>query len=235
MDSSCASTSTFEKPSAPSMTSMQRPLSIQVSGRLLRNYGGTVHDKSRALLQTPMPGYATMPDGKGAAVSQTCLSSSMGATACSSWQSLGHPLLCRWLVPLLQRLARDTQAFGPGEEPNHVLLNAYMPGQGIMAHQDGPLYHPGACILSLSSPTVMHFTRKGPDPGDHMRHPNEQTITSGSIGWVCHHNATGQTVRSSVEATGMQLDMRAFDAGKLARQMRAWAIPVCFACLHQSA
>ena len=78
--------------------------------------------------------------------------------------------LCRWLVPLLQRLARDTEAFGPGKEPNHVLLNAYMPGQGIMAHQDGPLYHPGACIVSLSSPTVMHFTRKGPDPGDCTTH-----------------------------------------------------------------
>ena len=78
--------------------------------------------------------------------------------------------LCRWLVPLLQRLARDTQAFGPGEEPNHVLLNAYMPGQGIMAHQDGPLYHPGACIVSLSSPTVLHFTRKGPNPGDCTKH-----------------------------------------------------------------
>lgn len=72
----------------------------------------------------------------------------------------------RWLQPLLQRLARDTQIFGPGRDPNHVLLNAYKPGQGIMPHQDGPLYHPGVCILSLGSPTVMHFTRKSSSGGN---------------------------------------------------------------------
>ncbi|CAL5225806.1 g8583 [Coccomyxa viridis] len=70
-----------------------------------------------------------------------------------------------WLEPLLQRLSRDTQVFGPGQQPNHVLLNAYKPGQGIMPHQDGPLYHPGVCILSMGSPTVMHFTRKCPQGG----------------------------------------------------------------------
>ena len=74
----------------------------------------------------------------------------------------------RWLEPLLQRLAVDTQVFGPEQAPNHVLLNAYGPGQGIMPHQDGPLYHPGVCILSLSSPTVMHFTRKGMQGGERL-------------------------------------------------------------------
>lgn len=32
---------------------------------------------------------------------------------------------------------------------NHVLVNEYQPGQGIMAHQDGPLYTPAVAILSL--------------------------------------------------------------------------------------
>ena len=30
--------------------------SLQVSGRRLKNYGGTVHDRSKALLQAPTPG-----------------------------------------------------------------------------------------------------------------------------------------------------------------------------------
>ncbi|BDA47812.1 Alpha-ketoglutarate-dependent dioxygenase alkB homolog 6 [Coccomyxa sp. Obi] len=94
---------------------------IQVSGRRLRNYGGTVHEKLGCLLQSPVP---------------------------------------NWLQPLLQRMAQETGAFGPGEEANHVLLNAYRPGEGIMPHQDGPLYHPGVCILSLAAPAVMRFTRK---------------------------------------------------------------------------
>ena len=71
---------------------------------------------------------------------------------------------CSWLQPLLQRLARDTGAFGAAQElPNHVLLNAYLPGQGIMPHQDGPLYHPGVCIVSLGAPAVIRFTRKRSD------------------------------------------------------------------------
>ena len=44
-------------------------------------------------------------------------------------------VLRSWLQPLLMRLAEDTQAFGPGLEANHVLLNAYRPGEGIMPHQ----------------------------------------------------------------------------------------------------
>ena len=41
---------------------------------------------------------------------------------------------------------------------NHVLVNEYAPGQGIMAHQDGPLYHPCVAIISLGAPTVFRFT-----------------------------------------------------------------------------
>ncbi|KAK9907716.1 hypothetical protein WJX75_008717 [Coccomyxa subellipsoidea] len=94
---------------------------IKVSGRRLRNYGGSVHEKLGVLLQTPIPS---------------------------------------WLQPLLKRLAADTEAFGPGQGANHVLLNAYSLGEGIMPHQDGPLYHPGVCIQSLGAPAVMRFTHK---------------------------------------------------------------------------
>ena len=41
--------------------------------------------------------------------------------------------------------------------PNHCLINEYEPGQGIMPHQDGPLYHPTVAILSLGSHTVFNF------------------------------------------------------------------------------
>ncbi|GAB4816066.1 hypothetical protein N2152v2_003112 [Parachlorella kessleri] len=44
---------------------------------------------------------------------------------------------------------------------NHVLVNAYLPGEGIMPHEDGPLYHPAVCILSLGSPAILRFWRKG--------------------------------------------------------------------------
>jgi alkylated DNA repair protein alkB family protein 6 len=41
--------------------------------------------------------------------------------------------------------------------PNHVLLNEYLAGQGIMSHKDGPLYYPKVAILSLSGPAMIDF------------------------------------------------------------------------------
>lgn len=64
-----------------------------------------------------------------------------------------------WLAPLVQQISEDTQVYGP-HPANHVLLNQYRPGEGILPHADGPLYHPAVCILSLGSPAVMRFTPK---------------------------------------------------------------------------
>uniref|UniRef100_A0A8H7XVK8 Fe2OG dioxygenase domain-containing protein n=1 Tax=Psilocybe cubensis TaxID=181762 RepID=A0A8H7XVK8_PSICU len=43
------------------------------------------------------------------------------------------------------------------KEPNHVIMNEYLPGQGIMPHEDGPRYHPVVATLSLGSHTVFHY------------------------------------------------------------------------------
>lgn len=40
---------------------------------------------------------------------------------------------------------------------NHVLVNEYLPGQGIMAHTDGPLFHPIICTISCGSHTILRF------------------------------------------------------------------------------
>lgn len=37
----------------------------------------------------------------------------------------------------------------PHHGPNHVLINEYLPGQGIMPHKDGAAYHPVVCTVSL--------------------------------------------------------------------------------------
>lgn len=66
--------------------------------------------------------------------------------------------LPRWLQPLLDRLA-GLGLYG-GRAANHVLVNSYQPGEGIMPHEDGPLYHPQVAILSLAGPAVVRFAAK---------------------------------------------------------------------------
>ncbi|KAJ9069631.1 Alpha-ketoglutarate-dependent dioxygenase alkB 6 [Entomophthora muscae] len=45
-------------------------------------------------------------------------------------------------------------------EFNHVLVNEYLPGQGIFAHEDGPFYHPMVATLSLGSHTIINYRPK---------------------------------------------------------------------------
>lgn len=54
-------------------------------------------------------------------------------------------------------VASPSPFFPASLRPNHVLLNQYESGQGIMAHQDGPAYESRVAILSLGSHTVMRF------------------------------------------------------------------------------
>ena len=46
---------------------------------------------------------------------------------------------------------------------NHVLLNEYLAGQGIMAHLDGPMFHPTISTISLGSHAVIKFYRPQED------------------------------------------------------------------------
>jgi alkylated DNA repair protein alkB family protein 6 len=62
-----------------------------------------------------------------------------------------------WLQNIATRLQQD--GFFP-TTPNHVLINEYLPGQGIEPHEDGPIYYSCAAILSLESEIVMDFYAK---------------------------------------------------------------------------
>ncbi|PXF49367.1 Alpha-ketoglutarate-dependent dioxygenase alkB-like [Gracilariopsis chorda] len=59
-----------------------------------------------------------------------------------------------FLLPLVTQLT-DARVFAT--PPNHVLINRYLPGQGIHPHVDGPAYKPVAAIISLQAPILMHF------------------------------------------------------------------------------
>uniref|UniRef100_A0A8C1CWG4 AlkB homolog 6 n=1 Tax=Cyprinus carpio carpio TaxID=630221 RepID=A0A8C1CWG4_CYPCA len=60
-----------------------------------------------------------------------------------------------WLLKYTEKIsALGTFA---GKTANHVLVNEYKPGEGIMPHEDGPLYHPTVTTLSLGSHTLLDF------------------------------------------------------------------------------
>lgn len=61
-----------------------------------------------------------------------------------------------WLTRITQRITEKSGLFP--SSINHVLINEYLPNQGIMPHQDGPAYYPVVAILSLGSPVVIDFT-----------------------------------------------------------------------------
>ena len=65
--------------------------------------------------------------------------------------------LPKWLAPLLARLATCSGSLFEGLSVNHVLVNEYAPGDGILHHQDGPAYHPAVAIVSLGSSAVLSF------------------------------------------------------------------------------
>ena len=45
--------------------------------------------------------------------------------------------------------------FPENNRPNHVLVNEYLPGQGIMPHTDGPAFFPMVSTVSLGSHTFL--------------------------------------------------------------------------------
>lgn len=78
-----------------------------------------------------------------------------------NWGGLPHPkgmvaeTLPQWLQIYVDKLSQLSLFEGKG--PNHVLVNEYLPGQGIMPHEDGPLFYPVVSTISLGSHTVLDF------------------------------------------------------------------------------
>ncbi|KAJ6119473.1 Oxoglutarate/iron-dependent dioxygenase [Penicillium sp. IBT 18751x] len=71
--------------------------------------------------------------------------------------------LPRWLVsPVIEPRLRSLGIFNdaPHGAPNHVLVNEYHPGQGIMPHEDGGAYYPLVATVSLGAPIVLDVYTK---------------------------------------------------------------------------
>ncbi|XP_064437490.1 alpha-ketoglutarate-dependent dioxygenase alkB homolog 6 isoform X8 [Mirounga angustirostris] len=78
-----------------------------------------------------------------------------------------------WLQRYVDKVS-DLSLFG-GLPANHVLVNQYLPGEGIMPHEDGPLYYPTVSTISLGSHTMLDLYEprqpKDDDPAEQPRSP----------------------------------------------------------------
>ncbi|KAK7314865.1 hypothetical protein VNO77_33393 [Canavalia gladiata] len=95
-----------------------------------------------------------------------------------------------WLTNLTYKIYEESGLFPSAI--NHVLINEYLPNQGIMPHQDGPAYFPVVAILSLGSPVVMDFTphaRLKLDSKDDIDKDSEEgTFAIGKDKWLDDHH-----------------------------------------------
>ena len=62
-----------------------------------------------------------------------------------------------WLNDLAEVLVQ-TGAFERSKKPNHVLINIYKAGEGIMSHTDGPEYFNKTATISLGGPAILKFS-----------------------------------------------------------------------------
>ncbi|KAE8383655.1 hypothetical protein BDV26DRAFT_94724 [Aspergillus bertholletiae] len=94
-------------------------------------------------------------------------------SALSKSNALISSPLPSWLVaPVVSRFeSLGIFADAPHKTPNHVLVNEYRPGQGIMPHEDGAAYYPLVATVSLGAPIVLDLYQKGQDRGSEDGRP----------------------------------------------------------------
>ena len=96
------------------------------------------------------------------------------------------------LPPILQRMSNtlvSIGAFHSSNPPNHILVNEYQPGEGIIPHTDGPAYHSCTATISLGGSDVIfklrkrqHFTAENCD--------QEQLNTQPKLDVILHGNGS---------------------------------------------
>ena len=103
-----------------------------------------------------------------------------------NWGGVPHPrgMIAETMPAWLQGYVDRVNQLGVFQDPvnndmnvkaNHVLLNEYLPGQGIMPHLDGPMFHPTISTISLGSHTVLNFYKEPEQEGEIQRHVPKTT------------------------------------------------------------
>ena len=105
-----------------------------------------------------------------------------------NWGGVPHPrgMIAETMPAWLQGYVDRVNQLGVFQDPvnndknvkaNHVLLNEYLPGQGIMPHLDGPMFHPTISTISLGSHTVLNFYKEPEQEGE-IQSLSDRLVTS---------------------------------------------------------
>ncbi|XP_068238540.1 alpha-ketoglutarate-dependent dioxygenase alkB homolog 6 [Palaemon carinicauda] len=101
-----------------------------------------------------------------------------------NWGGLPHPKgmvtedIPLWLQEQMDKIS-SLNVFGK-YKPNHVLVNEYLPGQGIMPHEDGPLFYPTITTVNIGSHTLLEFY--SPVKSDDEKGDSSQSLSERYIG-----------------------------------------------------
>jgi alkylated DNA repair protein alkB family protein 6 len=99
-----------------------------------------------------------------------------------NWGGVPHPRgmiaesIPSWLQGYVNRV-NYLKIFGE-KQANHVLLNEYTPGQGIMPHLDGDLFYPAISTISLGSHTVINFYKQDTGEDGSMKPLSDRKVCS---------------------------------------------------------
>ncbi|KAG7299229.1 hypothetical protein JYU34_017785 [Plutella xylostella] len=84
-----------------------------------------------------------------------------------NWGGVPHSkgMIAEVIPPWLDQYLEKIYALNVmrGKRPNHVLVNEYLPGQGIMPHLDGSLFYPTITTISAGSHIVLKFLEPSKD------------------------------------------------------------------------
>ncbi|EXJ73012.1 uncharacterized protein A1O5_04161 [Cladophialophora psammophila CBS 110553] len=116
--------------------------------------------------------------------------------------------------------------------PNHVLINEYKPGEGIMPHEDGPAYDPITATVSLGSHTVLEVYKKN-EGGERevkptwriLQEPRSLLVTTGEMYVTTLHGIS--EIQMDEDLDTKQIinwhllgDRRPYNTGQARRQTR---------------
>ncbi|ETN46506.1 uncharacterized protein HMPREF1541_00691 [Cyphellophora europaea CBS 101466] len=120
----------------------------------------------------------------------------------------------------------------PHQCPNHVLVNEYRPGEGIMPHTDGPAYHTITATVSLGSHTVLDIYKKT-DDGEReksptwrvLQEPRSLLITTAGMYKDTLHGISEVTIDNSLDSNrianwSLLGDVTPFSSGAAERKTR---------------